>query len=159
VRSDALEIIALGDKVGLEGSAVDQGIDILCNDMNAGSDATQRRRGCTSLGSDSRNSASEGLDWTEPGRARGVVDGRTALSILLVVEIKGDRFGKLEFGEGVVLGTTSPFRRKVTSCTRNCSVRVRTLRRGIVYSPTRSKKKKAMMIRSAVARVSACCGA
>jgi hypothetical protein len=29
-----------------------------------------------------------------------VVDGRTALSILLVVEIKGDRFGKLEFGEG-----------------------------------------------------------
>jgi hypothetical protein len=62
--------------------------------------------------------------------------------------------------KGAVLGITTPSAwRKVTSCTRNCTVRVRTFRLGIVYSPTRRRKKNAVVTKSAVARVSAVFGA
>jgi hypothetical protein len=43
----------------------------------------------------------------------------------------------------------------MTSWRRNCTVLVWAVRFGIAYSPRRSKKKKAIVVRSAVARVKA----
>jgi hypothetical protein len=57
---------------------------------------------------------------------------------------------------GAVFKITVPSAcRNVTSWTRNCTVRVRTFFRGMVYSPTRSRKKKAAVTKSPAARVRA----
>jgi hypothetical protein len=50
VRSDAVEIVALGNKVGLKGGVVHKGVDVLANDMNVQADGTERGCGYTLLG-------------------------------------------------------------------------------------------------------------
>ncbi len=54
-------------------------------------------------------------------------------------------------------GRMVPFLKKRTSWHGNCTVRVFVLDVGIVYSPGRNRKKKAMVSRSAMARVSGVC--
>jgi hypothetical protein len=133
---------------------MDEGVDVLADDVSSWANVTERCSRGTSLGHNAGDSAGQGFYGTKPGGTRGVIDGCTALAILLVIQIKCDRLCQCELVERGGIWTRS-CRRKVTSCTRNCLVRVRTLRRGMVYLPTRSKKKKAIVVRSAVARVSA----
>jgi hypothetical protein len=53
--------------------------------MNTGAHMAERGRRSTALAHDVGYAPSEGLDGAKPGWACGVMDGRTALPILLVV--------------------------------------------------------------------------
>ncbi len=80
-----LEIIAAGDKVCGEGGGVEKGVDVFADDMTPGANVTERCILGTSLGDNTGDSARQGFDRAEPGGTRGMIDGGTAFSILLVV--------------------------------------------------------------------------
>jgi hypothetical protein len=87
----------LGLEICFKSSLVYKGVDVLADDVNPGTDVTERGRGSASLSNNVGHAPSEGLDWAKPGGARGVMDGRPALAVLLVVQVQGYGLG---LGEG-----------------------------------------------------------
>ncbi len=136
-----------------------KGGDIGCHDVAPRGHKTERGFRGLCVKHNAGHSSSQCLDRAEPRWARGVVNGGTSLSIFLVVHVEGDGISGKQLCKGGVLGSTSPLCQNVTSWRRNWTVRVQTLAFGIAYSPTRSKKKKAVVTRSAVALVRGVFGA
>jgi hypothetical protein len=75
VCAHTLEIIALGNKVGIQGCLVDKSGDVVCDNMKTGADETQRGRIWATLGDDAMNATGHGFDWTKPAGTGSVVDG------------------------------------------------------------------------------------
>jgi hypothetical protein len=80
-----LEVIALGNKVGLGGGLVYEGGDVSGNNMKAGADKTQQGGIGTAMGDNAVGATGQGFDWTKPARTGSEVDGSTPLPVLLVV--------------------------------------------------------------------------
>ena len=94
------KIIALGDKVGIQGCLFDQGGDVSCHNVAAWLYKAEWGRWGAVLDANASTSLGKGLDRTEPAWAQGVVNGGTLLAILLVLHVQGDGLGKEELCKG-----------------------------------------------------------
>ncbi len=94
VSAHTLEIVALCNKVGLEGSEMYESGDVACNNVLPGADEAQRGGIGTALGNDAMDATGQGFDWTKPARTGSVVYGGTALPVLLVVHPESDRVSR-----------------------------------------------------------------
>jgi hypothetical protein len=89
----SLEVVALGNKVGVRGSVCDQGGDVGGGDVHSWADETQWRSYGTTLGYDAAHASGECFHWAKPTRTGSVVNGSATLPILLVVHPEGDGIG------------------------------------------------------------------
>jgi hypothetical protein len=93
VSRNLLEVVVLGDKVGVGSSLLDQGGDVGGGDVHAWADKAQRRGERATLGYNSTDASRQCFYWTKPARTGSVVDCSATLSILLVIHPEGDRSG------------------------------------------------------------------
>ena len=92
--ANALEIVALGNKVGFRCSLVNEGGNVGSYDMRAGLHEAQQGGSGTILSTDAGYLPRQCLDRAKPAWARSVMDGCTALPVPLVIHKEHDGVGK-----------------------------------------------------------------
>ncbi len=80
----------MGNKVGVNGGLMNESSDVGGSDVHSWTHKSEWGGGVATLGEDAGNRSGKRFDVAKPGWACSVMNGRTALAVLLVVRPKCD---------------------------------------------------------------------